>query len=68
VSDLLENLKEDLWVRLKEKSWGIPGRPQKYLKEHEEILDAIQNKVSGSARRKMYKHLTGIQRDIFGSV
>jgi DNA-binding FadR family transcriptional regulator len=68
VTNTLENLKEDLWVRLKEKSWGIPGRPQKYLKEHEEILDAIQKKASGIARRKMHKHLTGIQRDLFGRV
>lgn len=68
VNNLLENLKESLWVRLKEKSWGIPGRPQKYLKEHEEILDAIQKNASGIARRKMYKHLTGIQRDLFGRV
>lgn len=68
VTHLLENLKEDLWVRLKEKSWGLPGRPQKYLKEHEEILVAIQKKASGIARRKMYKHLTGVQRDLFGKV
>jgi len=68
VTTLLENLKEDLWVRLKEKSWAIPGMPQKYLKEHEEILDAIKHKARGIARRKMHKHLTGIQRDLFGRV
>jgi len=66
VTHLLENLKEDLWVRLKEKSWGLPGRPQKYLKEHEEILDAIEKKASAIARKKMYQHLAGIQRDLFG--
>ena len=67
VATLLENLKEDLWVRLKEKSWAIPGKPQKYLKEHEEISDAIERKASAIARKKMYQHLAGIQRDLFGS-
>jgi DNA-binding FadR family transcriptional regulator len=66
VTTLLENLKEDLWVRLKEKSWAIPGTPQEYLKEHEEILEGIEKKSSVIARRKMYQHLAGIQRDLFG--
>ena len=66
VTTLLENLKEDLWVRLKEKSWAIPGTPQKYLKEHEEILEGIEKKSSVIARRKMYQHLAGIQRNLFG--
>jgi len=68
VLHLLENLKESLWIRLKERSWDIPGRPQRYLKEHEEILDAIEKKASAIARKKMYQHLTGIQRDLFGRV
>jgi len=66
VTTLLENLKEDLWVRLKAKSWAIPGTPEKYLREHEEILDAIEKKASAIARKKMYQHLAGIQRDLFG--
>jgi len=66
VATLLENLKEDLWVRLKEKSWAIPGTPQKYLKEHEEILEGIEQKSSVIARRKMHQHLAGIQKNLFG--
>jgi DNA-binding FadR family transcriptional regulator len=66
VTHLLENLKENLWIRLKERSWAIAGRPQKYLKEHEEILAAIQKRTTAVARKKMYQHLTGIQRDLFG--
>jgi DNA-binding FadR family transcriptional regulator len=66
VTTLLETLKENLWVRLKEKSWAVPGTPQKYLKEHEEILEAIEIKGRAIARKKMYRHLAGIQRDLFG--
>ena len=68
VTYLMENLKEGLWIRLKEKSWFIPGRPQKYLVEHEEILAAIENKAIGIAKRKMHQHLAGIQKDLFGRV
>ncbi|OGD31775.1 hypothetical protein A2V94_03910 [Candidatus Atribacteria bacterium RBG_16_35_8] len=56
--------KEKLWINLKEKSWGIPGRPQKYFKEHMEILKAIKNKDSKGARNKMYDHLAGVERDL----
>jgi len=63
---LHENLKEDLWVRLQEKGWGRSGRNKKYLKEHAEILAAIQDRDSGMARKKMRQHITHIQRDLFG--
>ena len=68
VMQLLEGLKEDLWVRLKGKSWSTPGRPQRYLKEHQAVLLAIQNRDSEMARKKMHKHLKGIQMDLFGEV
>ena len=56
--------KEKLWINLKEKSWSIPGRPQKYFKEHNEILKSIKNKDSKSARNRMYEHLAGVERDL----
>ncbi len=66
VTQLLESLKEDLWIKLKEGSWSISGRPQKYLEEHKQILAAIEDKSSDSSRKMMFRHLTGIQRDLFG--
>jgi len=66
VTQLLESLKEDLWIKLKEESWSISGRPQKYLEEHKQILAAIEDKSSDSSRKMMFRHLTGIQRDLFG--
>lgn len=61
---LADLLKEKLWINLKEKSWSIPGRPKKYLKEHTEIFNAIKNKDSKDARKRMYDHLAGVERDL----
>ena len=61
---LADLLKEKLWINLKEKSWSIPGRPQKYFEEHNEILNAIKNKDSKRARNRMYDHLAGVERDL----
>jgi GntR family transcriptional repressor for pyruvate dehydrogenase complex len=61
---LTDLLKEKLWINLKEKSWSIPGRPQKYFKEHNEIYNAIKNKDSKGARKRMYDHLAGVERDL----
>ena len=68
VMQLLEGLKEDLWVRLKGKSWSTPGRPQRYLEEHKAVLSAIQNRDSDMARKAMNEHLKGIQLDLFGKI
>ena len=61
---LADGLKEKLWVNLKEKSWSIPGRPQKYLKEHAEIFEAIKKKDSKAARKEMYDHLAAVEQDL----
>ena len=57
-------LKERLWVNMKEKTWSLPGYPQKYLKEHARILEAIKNKDDRAARKAMYHHLAGVERDL----
>lgn len=64
MSYLANGLKEKLWINLKEKSWSILGRPKKYLEEHTEILNAIKNKDSKSACKKMYNHLAGVEEDL----
>jgi GntR family transcriptional repressor for pyruvate dehydrogenase complex len=61
---LADLLKEKLWINLKEKSWSIPGRPQKYFEEHTEIFCAIKNKDSEDARKRMYDHLAGVEKDL----
>jgi len=64
MSYLADGLKEKLWVNLKEKSWSIPGRPQKYLEEHIQIFDAIKNKDSTTASSRMYHHLAEVEKDL----
>ena len=61
---LADGLKEKLWVNLNEKSWSIPGRPQKYLEEHAKILNAIKNKDSKNASKRMSNHLTGVEKEL----
>ena len=61
---LADLLNEKLWIKMKEKSWSIPGRPQKYLEEHIEIFNAIKNKDSKDARKRMYDHLAGVEKDL----
>ena len=57
-------LKEKLWVNMKEKTWNLPGYPQKYLKEHNEIFIAIKNKDSKNARKQVNHHLAGVEKDL----
>jgi len=61
---LADLLNEKLWIKMKEKSWNIPGCPQKYLEEHIEIFNAIKNKDSKDARKRMYDHLAGVEQDL----
>jgi GntR family transcriptional repressor for pyruvate dehydrogenase complex len=57
-------LKEKLWVNMKEKTWNLPGYPQKYLKDHTEIFNAIKSKDSKNARKQVYHHLAGVEKDL----
>ena len=57
-------LKEELWVNMKKKAWNLPGYPQKYLKEHTEIFNAIKNKDSKNARKQVHHHLAGVEKDL----
>jgi GntR family transcriptional repressor for pyruvate dehydrogenase complex len=57
-------LNERLWINMKEKTWNLPGYSQKYLKEHTEIFNAIKNKDSENARKQVYHHLDGVEKDL----
>jgi len=57
-------LKERLWVNMKKKVWSLPGYPQKYLKEHTEIFEAIKSKDSNTAREAVYSHISGVEKDM----
>jgi DNA-binding FadR family transcriptional regulator len=61
---LADGLKESLWVNIKEKSWALPGHPQKYLEEHTKLLEAIKKGDKKAARRTMYSHLADVEEDL----
>lgn len=61
---LADGLKESLWVNIKEKSWALPGHPQKYLEEHTRLLEAIKEGDKKAARRTMYSHLADVEEDL----
>ncbi len=62
--NLCDLLKERLWVNMKKKTWNLPGYPEKYLKEHAAIVEAIKNRDEKSARKAMYFHLSGVGKDM----
>ena len=61
---LADGLKESLWINIKEKSWALPGHPQKYLEEHTKLLEAIKEGDKKAARRTMYNHLADVEEDL----
>lgn len=61
---LADGLKESLWVNIKEKSWALPGHPQKYLEEHTKLLEAIKEGDKKAAYRTMYSHLADVGEDL----
>ena len=61
---LADGLKESLWVNIKEKSWALPGHPQKYLEEHTKLLEAIKKGDKKLARRTMHTHLADVEVDL----
>jgi len=57
-------LKQKLWISIEEKQWILPGYPQKYLEEHNNILYAIKNRDSKNSIKAMHDHLTGVEKDM----
>jgi len=66
MSYLADGLREKLWVNLKEKCYSLPGRSEKYLNEHIQILDAIKRRDSKVASERVYSHLADVEKDLFG--
>lgn len=64
MSYLAEGLKKSLWVNIKEKSWALPGHPQKYLDEHTKVLEAIKKGDKETACRAMYSHLADVKEGL----
>ncbi len=61
---LADALKERPWTNLKEKSWSVLGRLEKYIQQHTEILNAVKKRDSKDASRIMYNHLAAVEEDL----
>ena len=61
---LAHGLKGNLWVNIKQKSWVLPGRPQKRFEEHTEILQSIKKGDKEAARKVMHSHLVNVKKDL----
>jgi len=61
---IANGLKESLWINIKEKSWELPGHPQKYLEEHKKLLESIKKGDKEAARRVMHSHLVDVRKDL----
>jgi len=64
---LMEGLRENLWRNTIRKTWGIPGQPHRCIREHTAIFSAIKNRDSKSAKKKMYEHLMGVEKDLLSN-
>ena len=62
----VRGLKGQVWIKLKEKSLGIPGRLNRCLEEHHDILEAVRRRHHQEAREKMFQHISGIEMNFFG--
>ncbi|MCX7779740.1 MAG: FadR family transcriptional regulator [Negativicutes bacterium] len=61
---IVESMGEKLWLTLKEQSLTVPGRNERYQREHRELLEAIRRRDSEEAAAVMLKHLAGIEEDL----
>lgn len=68
LAHLIDSSNRGLSMKFKEKVYGTRGRPKKYLKEHGEILAAIEDRNREIARRRMHQHLAGCEKDWFGEM
>jgi GntR family transcriptional repressor for pyruvate dehydrogenase complex len=51
-------------LRERAATWDSPGRPQRSLREHREILDAVRAREPARARAALLAHVISIERDV----
>ena len=65
-NELLKSMMESVNVHLQMvrlRTVALPGRPQQTVKEHYEILEAIEKKNSSLAEKLMRKHVASVRKD-----
>lgn len=59
---MTEQMSQQLWIIMKERSFEVLGRGEKDHKEHEAIFNAIKSRDPKLATQEMLKHLKNIER------
>jgi len=59
--------KQQLWLRIRNKSHEDPALPRKYHAQHEAILQALRERDGDRAAELMSQHLVDVRQDIFGA-
>jgi DNA-binding GntR family transcriptional regulator len=65
-NELLKSMMESVNVHLQMvrlRTVALPGRPEQTVKEHYEILEAIEKKNSSLAEKLMRKHVASVRKD-----
>jgi GntR family transcriptional regulator, transcriptional repressor for pyruvate dehydrogenase complex len=64
MSELIEEMRKQLWRSLKGKSLRRPGRRSQYHAEHRAIIEAIKARDARKAEKLMQTHLGGLEYDL----
>ncbi|WP_378951576.1 FadR/GntR family transcriptional regulator [Pelosinus sp. sgz500959] len=60
--EITEQMSQQLWIIMKERSLEVIGRGEKYHREHETIFNAIKSRDHKMATHEMLTHLKNIER------
>ncbi len=63
---IIDEVNKKLWTRLDENMLMLPGRTNKYFRQHREILESIKAKDKARARKTALDSLASFEIDIFG--
>jgi GntR family transcriptional repressor for pyruvate dehydrogenase complex len=64
VNQIVSVLDQKMWREYKNTSLLTPGKPEQYLAEHREILDAVEAGDSARAARAMDAHLHAVEQGL----
>ena len=64
MNEIIANMGKQLWLTLKDKSYKVGGRNERYHEEHISLVEAIRRGNARRAEKIMSQHLHGIEEDL----
>lgn len=64
MNEIIANMGKQLWLTLKDKSYKVSGRNERYHEEHISLVEAIRCGNARLAEKIMSQHLHGIEEDL----